>query len=101
MSENIIGTLSDHGQLIGVLTGPGQLTGQLTGSGQLTGQLTIPKTVDARPYDGAYNVIPVFEEITLETSGKLMRRDVSVESIPVHSTTNLSGGYTVTIGGEM
>lgn len=93
--------ISSIGGIIGTLSGQGQISGELAGAGQLAGTLTIPDTVNAEFYDGAYEVTPIFAEITLETAGKTMRRDVSVESIPVHSTTNLSGGYTVTIGGEM
>lgn len=50
-------------------------------------------------YTGPYEVDPRFENITLSTSGKLMKHDVIVHEIYVGRVTNPSGGKTVTIGG--
>lgn len=50
-------------------------------------------------YDGVYTVEPLFENQTLETSGKKMADDVTVNEIAVRVVQNLSGGMTVTIGG--
>lgn len=50
-------------------------------------------------YEGLYEVEPTFNEQTLETSGKKMTDDVTVNEIAVRSVQNLSGGMTVTIGG--
>ena len=50
-------------------------------------------------YDGDYTVIPKFVQQELDTTGKLMADDVEVLAIPVEKTINLSGGYTVVIGG--
>lgn len=50
-------------------------------------------------YDGEYTVIPKFIQQELDTTGKLMADDVEVLAIPVEKTINLSGGYTVVIGG--
>ena len=50
-------------------------------------------------YSGPYEVDPRFEDITLNTSGRLMRQDVIVHEIYVGRVTNPSGGKTVTIGG--
>lgn len=52
---------------------------------------------DADPYTGDYSVTPTLEGETLETKGKYMREDVTVQPIPVHRTTNAAGGYTVYI----
>lgn len=50
-------------------------------------------------YTGAYTVKPLpFNESILPTSGKSMKKDVTVLEIPYYETTNLQGGYTVIIG---
>lgn len=52
-------------------------------------------------YDGPYEVIPMANsEVTLATEGKKMKDDVLVLEVPYYETSNLSGGYTVYIGGE-
>lgn len=50
-------------------------------------------------YRGPYEIEPLFEDITLDTNGKLMNRDVIVREIYVGRVTNPSGGKTITIGG--
>lgn len=50
-------------------------------------------------YEGTYVVEPIFESQTLETSGKKMADDLTVNEIAVRTVQNLSGGMTVTIGG--
>jgi len=52
-------------------------------------------------YDGEYVVDPSFDQQTLQTKNKTMEDDVTVNAIMVSRTTNLSGGYTVYIGGEI
>lgn len=51
------------------------------------------------PYEGPYEVTPEFSAQTLETKGKSMRDDVTVEAITVSRTGNPSGGNTIYIGG--
>ena len=54
---------------------------------------------DSDYYDGAYTVIPrAWEEVTLATSGKTMRDNVTVQEIPYYRTSNLYGGDTIFIG---
>ena len=56
--------------------------------------------VEGEHYKGDYTVTPRAEDsYTLETEGKVMERDVTIEPIPYYTTTNLSGGYTAIIGG--
>lgn len=50
-------------------------------------------------YTGAYNVEPDFDGETLETKGKLMTDDVTVQPISVSRVSNQQGGRTVYIGG--
>lgn len=49
-------------------------------------------------YDGAYVVTPRVYEQTLDTDGKKMLDDVTVEVIPVAEVSNEAGGKTATIG---
>lgn len=52
-------------------------------------------------YAGDYTVSPSFEQAAvLETAGKLMTDDVTVEPVPVTETENGYGGITLTIGGQ-
>ena len=56
---------------------------------------------DMPPYDGAYEVTPSAHEAqTLETAGKVMRDDVTVQIIPLFRTSNTSG-ETVYIASEV
>lgn len=52
-------------------------------------------------YGGPYVVDPSFDQQTLQTKNKTMEDDVTVNAIMVSRTTNLSGGYTVYIGGDI
>lgn len=50
-------------------------------------------------YEGPYTVIPVLHDAQeLETKGKRMADDMTVEAIPVVITSNPYGGRTVVIG---
>lgn len=51
-------------------------------------------------YTGSYSVTPGSAAVTLQTADKLVRRNITVQSIPVTETENDAGGTTVTIGGE-
>ena len=54
---------------------------------------------DLQAYTGAYDVDPKFTAQKLETNGKKMLDDVTVEAIEVQRVSNTSGGRTVYIGG--
>lgn len=60
-------------------------------------QVIITSTVE--PYEGAYTVSPTFETQTLDTAGKRMTDDLTIEEIKVSSVSNPFGGRTVYIGG--
>lgn len=51
------------------------------------------------PYTGEYTVDPTFDTQTLETTGKRMLDDVTINAIGVSRTSNPEGGITVYIGG--
>lgn len=48
-------------------------------------------------YTGQYDVIPSFTEQRLNTAGKKMIKDVSVEEIQVYEVMNPQGGVTLSI----
>ena len=57
------------------------------------GSLPVPE------YEGPYNVVPtLYYGQALETEGKKMSEDVTVDPIPVTITSNPYGGETVVIG---
>lgn len=49
-------------------------------------------------YDGPYDVTPTVDGLTLATKSRYMSKDISIKPIPMVSTSNASGGRTVTIG---
>ena len=50
-------------------------------------------------YTGSYQVIPLAKlSQILRTKGTVLSDDIIVEEIPYAQTSNLAGGYTVTIG---
>lgn len=52
---------------------------------------------DREVYRGVYDVRPQWYGQTLETSGKIMLRDVNVESIQMSEVANPAGGNTLSI----
>lgn len=56
-------------------------------------------TSDVEPYEGDYVITPTFETQTLDTYGKRMTDDVTINDIKVYSVSNPFGGRTVYIGG--
>lgn len=53
-------------------------------------------------YEGNYEVTPLaFQRTVLSTEGKKMENDVVVKEIPYYETSNLSGGTTVYIAGQV
>lgn len=50
-------------------------------------------------YDGEVEVEPKLDrKQVLETAGKLLKSDVTVDEIPLYITSNVGGGYTYYIG---
>ena len=50
-------------------------------------------------YVGNYHITPSMQRQSLQTAEKLVAEDIIINEIPVYRTQNLSGGYTVIIGG--
>ena len=58
-------------------------------------------SVGGEVYKGDYAVTPKVEGQTLPTRGKLLTKDVTINSIPVFRVSNTSGGTTVYIASEV
>lgn len=57
---------------------------------------------DAEVYSGSYEVTPkAYSPVVLETSNKLMKKDLTVREIPYFSVSNPAGGNTVYIAKEL
>ena len=54
---------------------------------------------DGETYTGSYTIRPEIDEQIMETEGKLMTNDVTIQAIPYHSVDNAEMGQTVIIGG--
>lgn len=72
---------------------------------QAAGKTVTVAALPVRPlerpaYAGPYAVDPLFTGQTLQTNGKRMTDDLTVEPIYVSDTQNPAGGITVYIGGE-
>lgn len=57
-----------------------------------------PVVITPSQYDGPYEVTPTLPGFGMDTHGKYMRRDVTVNPIPINETSNPQNGYTVVIG---
>lgn len=87
----------------GVITASGDITaanvsapsGDVTASGVSLRGLSGVSEVEY--YEGEYTVTPEVEGQTLETAGKMMGDNVTINDIPLYDTSNTSGGTTVYI----
>ena len=106
MNNIVTGNISSINNINATLFSPKeQIQGNLTIITEtITGKVTYGNgTGEYVPvYDGDYEVVPVaFQDITLPTKDKKMMSDVVVKEIPYYETSNLSGGTTVYIAGQV
>lgn len=87
-------------QLTGYIKKVNTLNGTVKEIPALKGSIVKGLGPPAAPsYEGIYTVKPLpYEDTTLPTGGKTLKKDVKVLEIPYYTTTNLSGGYTAIIG---
>lgn len=77
------------------------LTGTLYPSKRYTGRL-IPIGKFYNDYIGPYEVTPnVKEQQILNTTDRVLHKDVTIKEIPYFDVSNTSGGSTVYIGSEV
>ena len=60
--------------------------------------MTASEGGDVPVYEGSYEVTPSSEKQILDTDGKLMSEDLTINEIPVSEVSNNQGGTTITIG---
>lgn len=82
-----------------------KITGRVSKTFTLQGKVNVGSVfqsegADVPVYEGPYSVVPSLEDHILTTSDKLMTDDVTVKQIPCIKVSNISGGMTITIGGE-
>ena len=73
----------------------------LPDDGNVLGKVTVTAAIEggsAAEYEGDYEIAPKFEEQTLSTAYKVLKKDVKVKAIPVERINNETGGITVVIG---
>jgi len=87
--------------ITGSITYEGALViGEILMGGEIvTGEICMPETEAIEIYTGQTFIIPSTEDnIVLDTAYKKVLDDITVKKIFYAEVTNLSGGYTVTIG---
>lgn len=93
-----------------ILTLDGEITGNIVQTHSITGDISSALSIQGAIspgqlaprfpiYDGIYEVTPLAQlDIVLDTANKILQNNVTVNKIPYFQTSNLSGGYTATIG---
>ena len=98
----MIGDVKSRATITGGVIASASVQGHVNAS-CVVGAINLGKVVTMdcqhQRYDGDYYVTPTPDGFFLDTDGKLMRYDLRVNPIPFYKTSNLSGGYTVNIGG--
>lgn len=81
---SITGVLNGSGHITGTLNSVGGMTATLSGAGSMSASIALPRS-SMPPYTGDYEVTPrLFEDVVLQTQGKVMSRDVTVYEIPYY-----------------
>lgn len=50
-------------------------------------------------YDSNYDIEMGFDDIVMNTKNKFLTDDIVIKKVPISTTSNESGGYTLNIGG--
>lgn len=94
-TQKLSGSLSNVISLTGTISSLGEITGAINFLGKITGELVIPTVVRAEDeygfYNGEYDVTPTFNDQSLATNQKILRKDVTVFEIPTYETSNQFG----------
>ena len=89
------------GEMSLIMTMDGDCSLEIPESGEC-GVITAINSGALPAYTGATRVVPfVASEQILETAMTTVTENITVEKIPVHVTSNLQGGNTVYIGGDI
>lgn len=97
--SGVISPIALDGTISGELSNTAKISGELSSSISIDGTIGVPLALDVPYYYGDYDVTPLAnQEVILPTKGLRMYDDVTVHEIPYTEVSNLSGGYTVSIG---
>ncbi len=99
---NMIGSLTPIATLSGSLSSVDiTMSGFLSVADKIEGQIDIPDKIgdNFQFYKGSYIIEPKFNNQTLDTKEKIMKKDIQVKPILVSVTSNSAGGNTIYIGG--
>lgn len=97
-------TITQNGLLKGSIKAVGNLTGKIKSKGVLKGTICKPHMVASESgnfptYEGDFLVIPSADDKKiLETAGKYVESNITVDKIPYSEVSNTAGGTTVIIG---
>ena len=88
------------GEILGEITSLGNISSQISSTLSVQGEISAAPARSSYPYyDGVYELTPLPQlDIVLNTSNKILTKNMIVKEIPYFETTNESGGYTVIIG---
>lgn len=83
--------------------GIGKISGNIKTKDVITGNISHQtKEEKVIEYEGDYNILPsASQEIVLPTKHKKMKENVIIKEIPYYEVSNLSGGNTVYIAGQI
>ncbi len=76
------------------------IKGILSQSGFVLTGVMGKSSVTVPSYEGEYEITPDQSEHIMLTKGKLMHNNMKIHEISYYEVSNLSGGITVTIGGD-
>lgn len=94
---SIEGKLQEESRLVGTLQEVTSLQGELQSTSELSADLTIPPIRGGIPYGGDYEITPTEEVQILETSGKILARNITIQPIPSNYGLVTWNGTTLTI----
>lgn len=97
---DVSGELTPDPEVVGYVSYEGaDISGSIETVAHITGYIEMPLSEAAEIYNGATRIKPSTQDnIVLATQNKQVISNIVVEKIFYAAVTNLSGGYTVTIG---
>lgn len=105
LSDNKInGNIINNQKISGNISSTNRMNGNIRSAQKIKGNITYGNGGDVSIpiYNDEYEVIPLaFQETVLDTTGKYMQRDIIIKEIPYYETSNLGGGITVYIAGQI
>ena len=76
------GLLQEESRIEGILHEPETLHGELQSTLDLSGSLTVPPIRGGVPYTGDYEITPTEETQVLQTHGRILTKNITINPIP-------------------